>query len=125
MPPADELELKATGDTTNLLGYPCERYELKQSGQTMEIWATGRLLPFQEYQPNQPPAVGPRNIERFWGDPIAAKGLYPLLASLKFNNGMERLHFEVQSVTPAALADAETNAFQIPEGYVELPSRRF
>lgn len=125
MPPESGFELKATGDTTNLLNYPCQRYEIKQWGQTMEIWATDQLLPFQNYLPNQPPSFGPTRLQWQWGELLAAKGLFPLLASLKHDNGMEQYHFEVQSITPARLRPAELKLFQVPPDYVQIPARRF
>jgi Domain of unknown function (DUF4412) len=125
MPPGGGLELKATGEMTNLLGYTCERYEIKQWGQTMEIWATDQLPPFQVYLRNQPPGVGPPRIELRWGELVAAKGLFPLLASLKANNGMERYRFEVQSITPGKLTKADANDFQAPANYIEIPARPF
>ncbi|MDQ6631351.1 MAG: hypothetical protein M3Y82_06290, partial [Verrucomicrobiota bacterium] len=66
MPPMEQAELKATGQTTNILGLACARYELKQRGETMEIWATDKLFPFQPYVQNQPPRFGPRMIEEQW-----------------------------------------------------------
>jgi len=70
MPPMmmEPLSLTATGDRTNLLGYACERFEIKRRGEGMEIWATTQLLPFQPYVPNQPHRFGPRGIEEQWGD---------------------------------------------------------
>ncbi|HEV2454304.1 MAG TPA: DUF4412 domain-containing protein [Verrucomicrobiae bacterium] len=125
MPPGGGLELKATGETTNLLGYTCERYEIKQWGQTMEIWATDQLPPFQVYLRNQPPGIGPPRIEWRWGELIAARGLFPLLASLKADNGMERYRFEVQSITPGKLTKADAKGFQTPADYIEIPARPF
>jgi len=125
LPPGGGLELKATGARTNLLNYTCELYEIKQWGQTMEIWATDQLLPFKGYLSNRPPRFGPPSIERSWAELIAAKGLFPLLASLTLDNGRERYHFEVQSVTPATLKAADSKDFQTPPDYVEMPAGSF
>jgi hypothetical protein len=94
-PMMEQMELKATGEKTNLLGFACEQYEIKQRGETMEIWATDQLVPFQPYVQNQPHRFGPRMIDQQWGDPLQAKKLFPLLATLKFDNGTERFRFEV------------------------------
>lgn len=59
----EKPELKATGQKTNLLGYACEKFELQQRGEVMEIWATDKLLPFQVWLPNQPHRFGPRMLE--------------------------------------------------------------
>ena len=118
--PGEALELKATDQTTNLLGYTCTRYELKQRGEVMEIWATDKLMTFQPYLQNQPPRFGPRMIEEQWGELMKAKKLFPLLAVLKFENGPERLRFEVQSVTPQRLTADDATLFQPPDGYQEI-----
>ena len=120
MPGMDKLELKATNDKTNLLGYACIRYELKQRGEVMEIWATDKLLPYQPWQQNQPPRFGPRMIEEQWAELLKARKLFPLLASLKFANGPERLRFEVTTIAPEKIADPDGQLFQPPAGYHEL-----
>jgi len=122
MPPmkTEPLALTATGDRTNLLGYACERFEIKQRGEVMEIWATTQLLPFQPYVPNQPHRFGPRMIEEQWGGLLQTKKLFPLHAVLKFENGPERLRFEVQSVKPEKIADPDGALFQPPPDYHEL-----
>jgi hypothetical protein len=122
MPPPmmEKLELTATGDKTNLLGLACEKYELKQRGETMEIWATGHLFPFQPYVQNQPHRFGPRMIEEQWGELLKAKKLFPLLAVLKFENGEERLRFEVKSVTPQKPEEQDSALFQPPAEYREV-----
>ncbi len=86
---------------------------------------TDQLLPFQVYLPTQPPRVGPPSIEEHWSELLAAKKLFPLLASLRMDNGVERYHFEVQSIKPARLTDKEASRFQTPENYVELQPRPF
>jgi hypothetical protein len=120
MPGMDKLELRATGEKTNLLGYACIRYELKQRGEIMEIWATDQLLPYQPWQQNQPPRFGPRMIEEQWSELVRARKLFPLLASLKFENGPERLRFEVKTITPEKIEDPDGRLFQPPADYHEL-----
>jgi hypothetical protein len=122
MPPPmmQKLELQDTGQKTNLLGYTCEQYEIKLRGETMEIWATDQLVPFQPYVQNQPHRFGPRMIEQQWGDLLKAKKLFPLLATLKFDNGAERFRFEVTSVTPQKLTAADARQFQSPTNYFEI-----
>lgn len=118
--PGENLELTATTDTTNLLGYTCTRYELQSRGEVMEIWATTALLPFPPYQANQTPRFGPRMIEEQWGGLVQDKKLFPLLAVLKFENGPERLRFEVKSVTPGKLTDDEAKLLVPPDSYEEV-----
>src|ERR1017187_3175153 len=87
MPPPmmmEKMELKSTGEETNLLGFACEKYEIKQRGEVMEIWATDQLIPFQPYQQNQPHRFGLRMIEEQWGDLLKVKKLFPMLAILRF-----------------------------------------
>ena len=118
--PGGAIELKSTGEKTNLLGFVCEQYEIKQRGETMEIWATDQLLPFQNYVRNQPHRFGPRMIEEQWAGLLMAKKLFPLWASLRFDNGMERFRFEVTSVTPQKLTKEDLKLFQPPGGYFEI-----
>lgn len=124
-PQMAKLELRATGEKSNILNYSCERYEIKQRGQTMEIWATDELSPFIAYLPNQPPSIGPPMIDRQWSSAFAGKNLFPLRASLRMENGVERYHFEVQSITPGKLTKDDLRGFQPPDGYVELQPRPF
>lgn len=126
----EQAELKATGETTNLLGYTCVRYELKQRGEVMEIWATDKILSFRPYIQNQPHRFGPRRIEEKWGDLLKAKQLFPLLAVLRFDHpaapgtsapsapGPERLRFEVMAITPEKITDA--TLFRPPPDYQEI-----
>jgi len=118
--PGEAMELKATGEKTNLLGFACERFEIKQRGEIMEIWATEQLLPFQNYVRNQPPRFGPRLIEERWADLLTAKKLFPLRASLRFENALERFRFEVLTVTPQKLKAEDATLFLPPEGYFEI-----
>ena len=118
--PAEPLELTATEGVTNLLGFACRRYELKQRGEIMEIWAAQTNLPFAPYLQNQPPRFGPRMIEEQWADLVAAKKLFPLLAVLKFENGPERLRYEVRSITPQKPEDQSEELFRPPPDYQQL-----
>src|SRR5665213_1272509 len=123
MPPPmmEKMELTATGAQTNLLGYACAQYELKQRGETMELWATAQLFPFQPYVQNPPHRFGPRRIEEQWGGLLAEKGLFPLLAVLKFDNGAERYRFAVTAITPERIKpDDAAKLFQPPPDYQEL-----
>ena len=116
----EKAELKATGEKTNLLGYACERFELKQRGEVMEIWATDRLFAFEPYQQNQPPRFGPSLIKEQWSELVKARKLFPLLASLKFENGPERLRFEVKAITLEKIEDRDGQLFQPPSDYHEF-----
>jgi hypothetical protein len=118
--PGETLELKATGETTNILDYACMRYEIKQRGQVMEIWATDKLLPFQAWLPNQTPRFGPQMLEEKWVSLLQARKLFPLLAVLKFENGPERLRFAVISIKPQAIKDPGGTLFQPPPDYQEI-----
>lgn len=116
--PMERAELKAMNDTTNILGYSCAHYEIRQRGEVMEIWATDKLLPFQPWLRSQPHRFGPRMVEEQWGDMLKVKKLFPLLAILKFSNGVERLHFEVTAIQPDKVRD--DSLFQPPPDYHEI-----
>lgn len=122
MPPMAErgVELKDMGETTNILGYPCAHYQIKQRDETMDIWATDKLPPFQAYLQNQPHRFGPRRIEEQWGGLLAGRKLFPLLASLKLQNGAELFRFEVTEIEPEKIEDKDGAMFQPPAGYNEV-----
>jgi hypothetical protein len=120
MGPDEKLELNDTKDTTNILGFACVRYELKQRGETLEVWATEKLFPFQPYRRNQPHRFGPRLIDEQWPAQLTAKKLFPLRASLRFENCPERYRFEVKSVKEEKITDPGGKLFQPPKDYHEL-----
>jgi hypothetical protein len=128
MPPMDMMEkagLNATGQKTNLLGYTCEKYEIRQRGEVMEIWATDALMPFQPWLSTQPHRFGPRQIEEQWSELLKARKLFPLRASLKFGNDTERLCFEVKSITTGKIEDRDGALFQPPPDYHKLEPMPF
>jgi hypothetical protein len=121
--PMEQVELKAMNDTTNILGYSCAHYVIHQREETMEIWATDQLMPFQPWLRNQPHRFGPQMIEEQWSGLLKAKKLFPLLAILKFPNGVERLRFEVTTIQPEKVRD--NSLFQPPPDYQEIQSLPF
>lgn len=125
VPVGGGLEVRATGETTNLFNYPCQRYEIRQNEQVMEIWATDQLLPFQPYLGMEPHPFAPPTIEEQWGRLLSAKKLFPLSAILRLDGGVERYRFEVQSIEPKQLTAADLRGFQPPEGYTEMQPRPF
>ena len=130
MAPLPEAQLQATAQTTNLLGYACRRYQLRQDGLVMEIWATDQLLAFEPYRQNQSHRLGPLRLEQAWGERLRVKKLFPLLAILrddqaparaKAGSGTpvpERFRFEVKSVRAEKLSDPAL--FRPPADYREL-----
>lgn len=118
--PTEKMELQATSQKTNRLGYTCERFELKQRGETLEIWATDQLLPFQPYRQNQPHRFGPRMIEEQWPGLLQQRRLFPLLVTLRFESGLERYRFEVKSIRPEKITDPNGKLFQPPPDYHEI-----
>lgn len=128
MPPmmAEKMELVQTNGTTNILGLTCSRYELRQRGEEMEIWATDKLFPFRPYLGNQPHRFGPRMIAEQWSGLVADRHLFPLLAVLRFENGPERLRWEVTSVTPEKIKEEdEVTLFTPPPEYHEIQQLSF
>lgn len=120
MRPDERMELKASGNTTNILGLACGRYELKQRGETLEVWATDKLFVFQPYVRNQPHRFGPRMIEEQWPAMLTSRKLFPLLVSLRYDNGAERYRFEVNSVRTEKITDPNKQLFQPPSDYHEI-----
>ena len=114
-----KLELKATGKKEKILGYECEQYELKQRGETMEVWATDQLIPYQSYLRNQAHRFGPRMLEELWPKMVKEKKLFPMRAVLRFDNGTERFRFEVKSVKAEKLKKEDARLFEPPADYFE------
>src|SRR6185437_1507024 len=107
--------------TTNILGFTCSRYELKSRGEVMEIWATPQLFPYRAYLENQPHRFRMRNLNERWGAILAEKKLFPLLAVLRFENGPERMRFEVKSITVEKVKkEDEPKLFAPPSDYHEI-----
>ena len=119
-PMMEQMELTATGEKMSLLGLACEKFQIKQRNETMEIWATDQLFPFQPYVQNQPHRFGSRMIEEQWGELLKAKKLFPLLATLKFDNGVERFRFEVKTIQSEKMTDDDAKRFQPPADYFEI-----
>lgn len=118
--PQEPPKLTATGEETNLLGYACRRYELKQPGEVMEIWAATTNVPFARWLPNQPPRFGPPMLEEQWSGLVAAQKLFPVQAVLRFENGREGLRYQVKSVRPQPPAALAGGLFLPPEDYLRL-----
>jgi hypothetical protein len=119
-PAMGRMELHDTGLKTNLLGYVCKLYQIRQFGETMMIGATDQLIPFQPYLKNQSHHFGPPGLEERWGYLMKANNLFPLFATLKLDNGSERFHFEVTSIAPHDLSNDESNRFQPPPEYTGI-----
>ncbi len=111
--------LKATGKKEKILGYACEQYEISEGGETMEIWATPALIPFQNYLRDAAPHFGPHTIEEQWAAPLHARKLFPLRAILHDETPNERFRFEVKSIKPGPITDQ--GVFEPPPDYIEAP----
>lgn len=114
----EKMELKATGKKEKLLGFNCEQYEINHGGETMEIYATDKLPPFQPYVRSRLSGFGPRMLQEQWPELLAAMKLFPLRAILRLEDGGERFRLEVKSVKPGQIDKPEL--FQPPEGYTEI-----
>ena len=106
--------------SANILGFACARYELKQRGETLEIWATDKLLPYQPYLRNQPSRFGPRMIEEQWPEMLKERNLFPLRVSLRYDNDTVRFRFEVRSVKEEKIASPDGKLFHPPADYHEI-----
>jgi hypothetical protein len=123
MPPLNfeaRPQLTATDDKKEILGFPCVRYELKQRGETLEVWATDQLLPYHAYVRSQPPRFGPRMIEDEWPLMLRERKLFPLAVSLHYDDGPELFHFQVKGLKAEKITDADGHLFQPPESYTQI-----
>jgi hypothetical protein len=133
MPPMGmtKLELKSTGEKTNLLGFACEKYELRQRTEVIDIWATDQLVPFQPWLAVQLHRSVEGSMEERLAGLLKAKNLFPLRAILKIESsatqdgrpcsatGAERMRFEVKSIALGGL-EATNALFQPPSDYHEV-----
>jgi hypothetical protein len=115
-----KMELAATGKTTNLVGFGCQQYELKQRGQTLEVWATDQLPGYHAYIGSQPHSAGPRTLEDQWPAWLAEKKLFPMIASLRYDSGAESMRLEVTSVSAEKIVEPDEKLFQPPPEYHEM-----
>ena len=119
MAPPEKIELLATTNKNEILGYACTRYDATNRAERLEVWATDKLLPFIPYTQTSAPRFGPRMLEDQWPDWLKSRGLFPLKASLRYGNGPERFHFEVLSIKTEKIIDTEGKLFQPPAEYHE------
>jgi hypothetical protein len=125
MVPHENMELNATTNKDEILGYACTRYDATNRAERLEVWATEQLLPFVLHTPSRPAQFGPRAIEDQWPELLKRRGLFPLKASLRFDNGPERFRFVVQSIKAEAIAESEKELFQPPSDYHEVEPMPF
>lgn len=123
--PNQTPELQATKHTETILGYPCVRYDLVHRGETIQIWATDKLLPYQPHMANQPARFGPRMLEEQWPEMLKARKLFPLRVTQSYDKGPERYRFEVKSVKPEKIADEGGKLSKPPADYLETPALPF
>ncbi|HUR45853.1 MAG TPA: DUF4412 domain-containing protein [Candidatus Saccharimonadales bacterium] len=119
MAPQEKIELLATTNKNEILGYACTRYDATNRAERLEVWATDKLLPFIPYTQTSPARFGPRMLEDQWPDWLKSRGLFPIKASLRFENGPERFHFEVLSIKAEKIIDTQGKLFQPPDDYHE------
>ena len=117
--PEETMELKATGEKADFLGYACARYEIKQRGEILEIWATDTLMPFQPYLQKRHARFRSQLMEECWGDLMKTKKIFPLRVTLRSENGVERLRFEVKTIRSEKIDDRDSPLFQIPDNFHE------
>lgn len=116
-PATPPLQLKATDQTTNLLGYACKKYEMGSRGDSAEIWATDRLIPFSIWRQNPLASFGPSGLREQWPDLLRQKKLFPLLAVVRTRGGQQLMRFEVAAI----VADKDPG----PDGKTFLPPADF
>lgn len=111
------VAIEDTGETVEILGYPCTRYLLKDGERTVNVWATkglGRY--FGSSNPVQKP--GSRSI---WENQLAEAGLFPLRVVETDRRGKEIFSLDVTKIEQGPVEDV---LFALPSGYqkFEMPS---
>ena len=105
-------ELKNTGETMDILGYPCTKYVYEEREGPIEIWATDQLGQFMA-MPKGNPMQGGGAAKSGWE--AAVKGdFFPMRLIALNKRGKERMRWEVTGVKPMSLPDS---LFRAPDGY--------
>ena len=120
MATAEPRQLVATGDTTNLLGFTCERFEIKQGIERMTVYAADIGLSFASWRQHAQPALDLRGLEEQWGSTIAGKNMFPLQAVLIIDDQHELLRYDVTSITTQKTGDQLPCLFVPPPDYQEI-----
>jgi len=118
-PPLDTLALKATRQTTNLLGSRVENLPFRREAKRWRFGPRTNCFRWRRiWKIRRPDSAMPDRATM--GRTTAGASLFPVLAVLKFENGRERLRYVVSTVTPQTLTDDDQKLFTPPDGYIEI-----
>ncbi len=105
-------QMKKTGETREINGYTCEKWEINDESGATEAWLTKDLGGFM-FMNN--PMGGESKTQ--WQSGIEGSGLFPMLVIHRDASGNEDTRFEVKSVEKISLS---SDLFTPPAGYQKM-----
>jgi hypothetical protein len=99
-----------TGETQEINGYLCEKFEFVDDEGSGIAWMTQELGPFMFL--GDPEAMG--NSQSNWQQEIMAEGYFPMLVEQENSSGELTPVFEIEEILPMPLSD---DLFAIPAGF--------
>lgn len=113
--------LKKTDEVREIYGVQCTKYTMSDPREgNFEIWAADDLIPFFLLTHDAPRLRRRRELHESWPATLREKGLFPMLAILKDEDGEhEILRFEVTSFDPEKKPE-DASLFKVPPGFHEI-----
>lgn len=107
---SEDFYFNNTGETQEINGYMCEKFEFVDEEGSGIAWMTLELGPFMFL--GDPEAMG--NSQSSWQQEIMAEGYFPMLVEQENSSGELTPVFEIEEILPMPLDD---DIFSIPAGY--------
>ena len=107
---SENLYFNNTGETQEINGYLCEKFEFVDEDGSGIAWMTQELGPFMFL--GDPEGMG--NSQSSWQQEIMAEGYFPMLVEQENSSGELTPVFEIEEILPMPLND---DIFSIPAGY--------
>lgn len=114
-------EIKKTGRTDTILGYPCDEYVAQDNGTTTEIWLAQGLGTFMGMGSGNPMLGRGNQSAPRWEEQIKGQAGFPLRVVSKDARGQESFRLETTQIEPSSLPDelftppADYEKFMMPD----------
>ncbi|NNG26928.1 MAG: DUF4412 domain-containing protein [Ignavibacteriaceae bacterium] len=106
----DNVYFNNTGETQEINGYLCEKFEFVDEDGAGVAWMTQELGPFMFL--GDPEGMG--DSQSNWQQEIMAEGYFPMLVEQENSSGELQPVFEIEEILAMALGD---DIFSIPAGF--------
>lgn len=113
----EEFYFNNTGETQDINGYLCEKFEFADEEGPGIAWMTKELGTFLFLGDPE----GMENSQSNWQQEIMAEGYFPMLVQQENSPGELKTIFEIDEIVPMPLSD---EIFSVPAGYqkFDMPS---